>query len=105
LKKESYPFQREEISEYTFISNGPKGQITKVVQFQPLQRENLYNIGFGDLTASGTVDDKIESNNDDIVKVLATVIHIIQNFLTENAQARVFFMGSTVQRTRYTGLS
>jgi hypothetical protein len=45
------------------------------------------------------VDDKIESNNDDIVKVLATVIHIIQNFLADNPRARVFFTGSTVQRT------
>jgi hypothetical protein len=61
LKKEPYQFQREEITEYTFISNGPKGRITKVVQFQPLQRENFYNIGFGDLTASGAVDDKTES--------------------------------------------
>jgi hypothetical protein len=99
LKKEPYQFQQEEITEHTFISNGPRGQIKKVVQFQPLQRKNIFNVGFGDLTPTGTIDDKTESNNDDIVKVLATVIHIIQNFLAANPNAKVFFTGSTVQRT------
>ena len=99
MKKKPYQFQRVEITEYIFISNGPKGKITKIVQFQPLQRENLFNLGFGDLTTSGAVDDKAESNNEDIVKVLATIIHILQNFLAGNPHAKVFFIGSTAQRT------
>ena len=33
------------------------------------------------------------------VKVLATIIHIIQDFLAEKPEARLFFNGSTLQRT------
>lgn len=99
MRKEPYQFEHDGITEYKFISEGPKGRITKVVQFIPLQREGLFNIGFGDLTAAGKVDDTIESNNKDIVKVLATVIHIIEDFLTENPHVKVFFAGSNSQRT------
>ena len=99
MKKVPYKVERHRITEYRFTSEGPKGEITKIVQIEPLAGENLYNIGFGDLTSEGHVDDKVESNNEDIVKVLATVIHIIQDFLAEKPEAKLFFTGSTTQRT------
>jgi hypothetical protein len=36
---------------------------------------NLYNLGFGDLLPDGKIDDKVTSNNGDIIKVLSTVIY------------------------------
>ena len=103
MKKSPYKVDKNAIAEYQFISEGPKGEIRKVVQIEPLQGENLYNIGFGDLTPDGHVDDKVESNNEDLVKVLATVIYIIQDFLTEKPDAKLFFTGSTSQRTEVRG--
>jgi hypothetical protein len=47
----------------------------------------------------GQVDDKVNTNNSDLVKVLGTVISIIQSFLNENMEAKIFFTGSTQQRT------
>jgi len=49
----------------------------------------------------GQVDDKVNTNNSDLVKVLGTVISIIQSFLNENMEAKIFFTGSTQQRTEY----
>ena len=46
----------------------------------------------------GQVDDKVNTNNSDLVKVLGTVISIIQSFLNENMEAKIFFTGSTQQR-------
>ncbi len=43
----------------------------------------------------GQVDDKVNTNNSDLVKVLGTVISIIQSFLNENMEAKIFFTGST----------
>jgi len=39
----------------------------------------------------GQVDDKVNTNNSDLVKVLGTVISIIQSFLNENMEAKIFF--------------
>ncbi len=47
----------------------------------------------------GQVDDKVNTNNSDLVKVLGTVIRIIQSFLNENMEAKIFFTGRTQQRT------
>jgi hypothetical protein len=47
----------------------------------------------------GQADDKVNTNNSDLVKVLGTVISIIQSFLNENMEAKIFFTGSTQQRT------
>ncbi|HWK03546.1 MAG TPA: hypothetical protein VNS58_07935 [Puia sp.] len=40
------------------------------------------------------------SNNGDIIKVLATVVEILKNFTAEYPQVEIFFSGSTGYRTR-----
>ncbi len=52
-----------------------------------------------DLLASGKIDDKANSNNGDIIKVLSTVILIIKDFTEENPEAKIAFSGSTKERT------
>ena len=47
----------------------------------------------------GQADDRVNTNHSDLVKVLGTVISIIQSFLNENMEAKIFFTGSTQQRT------
>ena len=38
------------LSTFEFLSEGPKGKIIKVIQFQQMNLPNLYNLAFGDKT-------------------------------------------------------
>jgi len=82
LKSEPYKSEKRAITKYEFISIGPKGRLKKRVEFTALRRRKLYNIGFGDVMPDGQVD-KVNTNNSDLVKVLGTVISIIQSFRTQ----------------------
>ena len=66
-----YPFEQVQPTRYKFFSVG-RNRIEKIVDFVPLKAINVMNLGFGDLLAFGSIDDKIASNNGDIRKVLAT---------------------------------
>lgn len=57
------------------------------------------NFGFGDLLPDGSIDDKANSNNGDILKVMATVVDILKNFTASNPQIVIYFAGSTEERT------
>jgi hypothetical protein len=82
---------------YTFTSVGRR-RIEKMVEFTNVGIEDVYNLAFGDLLPNGTIDDTSNSNNGDIVKVLATVISILKDFTEKNPMAYVFFTGSTNER-------
>jgi hypothetical protein len=92
-----YPYTREFAYQYTFVSQG-KERIEKIVIFSSTPIPNLFNLGFGDLSEDGTIDDHIRSNNGDLVKVLSTVIHILKTFLHEHPKAKISFVGSTRNR-------
>ena len=70
-----------------------------MVTFNSTPIPNLFNLGFGDLSEDGTIDDHVRSNNGDLISVLATVIQIVKTFLAEHPSATVFFVGSTPNRT------
>jgi hypothetical protein len=93
-----YLHRKDGLTRYTFLSAGRR-PVEKIVEFTPLDFKNLYNLGFGDLKADGKIDDKVNSNNGDIIKVLATVIHIVQDFTETNSGAKIAFKGSTRERT------
>lgn len=94
-----YTYYRLQSWRYVFISDGKK-KIQKIVDFVPLRQGNIFNLGFGDLSPDGSIDDKANSNNGDIIKVLATVIDILREFTSFYPNAQVFFVGSTDERTR-----
>jgi hypothetical protein len=88
---------------YEFFSDGPKGEIKKVVQFTRLKKPGgqIYNLGFGDYNEeTGEVDDLTVSNNDDRHLILQTVASTIPCFFEKYPDARVTFNGSTEARTR-----
>ena len=86
---------------YIFESIGTKGKILKVVKFFEIQ-ENVYNLGFGDFDPiTNQVDDKVVSDNGDLIKVMATIISLTIKFLDDNPLALVFFKGSTTHRTQF----
>jgi hypothetical protein len=82
IRAEGYAI-REDLENLTFEfdSHGPKGTITKIVQFTPLpQNELLYNLGFGD-KIEGTFDDSTVSDNNDMRLVLQTIANLVHDFL------------------------
>ena len=83
MNREPYLYNKEFSTRYRFFSTGKK-PVEKIVEFTPLAIENIYNLGFGDLLPDGSIDDKANSNNGDIIKVLSTVIYIIKDFTEEN---------------------
>ncbi|HMH20884.1 MAG TPA: hypothetical protein VK563_03870 [Puia sp.] len=94
----SYPF-RHRADRYIFTSIGKK-KIIKAVDFTPTSIKNLYSLSFGDLLPDGLIDDAANSNNGDIVKVLATVVQIAKDFTTQYPDIKLVFTGSTEERTK-----
>ncbi|TKT94092.1 DUF6934 family protein [Dyadobacter frigoris] len=87
---------------YQFISNGPRGDIKKIIQFQLIDLENnLYNLAFGDWNElTKQMDDLVVSNNHDKQKVLTTVAFAVKDFIENYPNANIFAKGSTHVRTR-----
>src|SRR6187402_3471687 len=95
----TYPFDQTKASSYRFTSVGRK-QITKEVVFTHTGYRNIVNMGFGDVLPNGIIDDKANSNNGDIVKVLGTIVQIMIDFTNKFPATEIFFTGSTPERSR-----
>ncbi len=90
-----------ELATYEFISEGPRGRITKRVQFSIVNRDGVYNLAFGDKDpVTSEIDDQAVSNNGDSEKVLATVVRAVFAFLDLHPDAWIYASGSTGGRTR-----
>ena len=86
---------------FEFVSEGPKGQITKLVSYSESSVEGIYNLGFGDkLVDEDDFDDEVITNNRDSLKVLATVAATVYTFTDNYPEALVLASGSTSARTR-----
>ncbi len=86
---------------FEFVSQGPKGQIPKLVQLFKTNYKDVFNLAFGDKNAeTGQIDDIAISNNGDSEKVLATVVATVYAFTDKYPQALVYATGSTKARTR-----
>jgi hypothetical protein len=70
------------------------------VQFTPISNGNIINLGFGDLRPDSSIDDKVSSNNGDMIKVLATVVAILNDFTKHHPDKEIAIKGSTPERTR-----
>jgi hypothetical protein len=99
MKQASYTYKRKGFERYIFTSVG-RSIIIKLVDFSPTRKKDLYTLGFGDLLPDGSLDDTINSNNGDIVKVLATVAQIIRDFTAQFPEIKIVFTGSTKERTK-----
>jgi hypothetical protein len=99
MKEDTYPFDQKQSSRYTFTSIGKKA-ILKEVVFTHTGVRNIVNMGFGDVLPDGSIDDKANSNNGDIVRVLATIVQILIDFARKFPDLEIFFTGSTLERTR-----
>lgn len=102
MREELYKIESEEdFLVFEFISKGRKGRITKRVQYTKTRIPNLYSLGFGDKTDfTGSIDDKVITNNGDSQKVIATVASTIELFMKQYPQAFIYAAGSNKARTR-----
>jgi hypothetical protein len=86
---------------FEFYSEGPKGKIKKQVVFKPFENNpDVFNLGFGDVDATGEINDTSITNNQDSQKVLATIALTVFKFYEKHPNCYVFATGSTKTRTR-----
>jgi hypothetical protein len=86
---------------FEFISEGPKGNIHKLIKFSETALKDFFNLAFGDKDLlNGEIDDKVVSNNGDSERILATIVSAIYAFTDREKDAWVYATGSTGSRTR-----
>lgn len=102
MRVEKYQLKaEEELTRFGFISEGPKGAIRKLIEFQRTNDPETYNLAFGDKhPVTGGIDDLAVSDNGDTEKVLATVVAAVYAFLDNRPTVYVYAQGSTKARTR-----
>ena len=101
MRADKYPLKAERsLTTFEFVSEGPKGAIRKLIQFQETNEPNLYNLAFGDKVGETEIDDITVSNNGDSEKVLTTVVAALYAFFDKYPTAFVYATGSTKARTR-----
>ena len=102
MNLEKYALKSEkDLTVFEFMSEGPKGTIQKLIQFQETNEPGTYNLAFGDRNHdTGDIDDLAVSSNGDTDKVLATVVAALYTFFDRYPDAFVYATGSTAARTR-----
>lgn len=101
MNENAYPFtlSRTEFR-YEFVSISAKKEVKKIVLLTETVDSDIYNLALLDLLEDGELSDISETNNDDLKTVIATVIQIINDFLTKNHDTFVLFRGSDARRQR-----
>lgn len=88
---------------YWFYSEGPRGRIRKVIQFQWVRGvgTSTFNLAFGDFNEdTGKLDDRSVSDNQDRVKVLHTVAVAIVNFFRDHPRSILLLIANSLARAR-----
>jgi hypothetical protein len=100
MSEKPYPIKHEENLIFSFTSVGPKGEIEKLVRYDRLNPP-FFNLGFGDrIGKTYNINDSSRTNNDDMTKVLSTVIETIHLFFDKYPDAVLHIQGSDEMRTR-----
>jgi len=99
MKKEGYEYLTEGEVFYTFLSVGKK-EIPKIVYFQEIENK-MYNLVLTDVDfLTNSLSDTANSNNGDLPKIMATVVHILFDFLNSNPVACVILEGNTASKQK-----
>lgn len=102
MKTEKYYLKSESrFTRFEFISEGPKGAIRKLIEFQKTTNADVFNLAFGDFSSEiDEIDDLSVSDNGDTEKVLATVVNAVYTVFNQYPDVFVYATGSTKSRTR-----
>lgn len=86
---------------FKFTSNGPKGEIKKIILYSQMLEKDVYNLAFGDYEdATESINDQIITNNNDSKKVLATVAATLYVFTDKHPNVWIYATGSNSARIR-----
>lgn len=102
MKQSKYHLKAEaNLTIFEFVSEGPKGSISKLIEFKETNLKDFYNLAFGDKDEeTGKINNRIVSNNNDTEKVLATVVAAVFAFTDKYPETWVYATGSSNVRTR-----
>ncbi len=104
MQLERYEYSTNEtFLDFEFESNGPNGEIKKIVRFSPANANGrtYFNLVLGDWNEeTRTIDDAAISDNQDTERILATVAATVLDFTEQFPDVIVFAKGSTPARTR-----
>lgn len=94
---------RDESSDqfYWFYSEGPRGRIRKVVQFQESDYSNVYNLSLGDDEGTAINFYNI-TNNKDTKKVLASITDIVEDYTRRFPDRWILVTGDDDAKGDYT---
>lgn len=95
----SFGLSRQEFR-YEFVSIGKRKQITKIVLFTETHLDKIYNLALFDCLEDGSVSAYVDSGNGDERLVFATIIKIIEHFLTIKPDCLIIFRGNDDRRHR-----
>ena len=97
-----YNYLTSDFQAYEFYSEGPKGQIKKVVTFSRIRdAPPTYNLTLVDVNSiTGLTSDLVVSDNGDRDVILATVAYTVKDFSAHYGNHFVYAEGSTPVRTR-----
>lgn len=101
MEEKAYSFSHVRTEfRYEFFSTSDDKIVKKVVLFTETSASMVYNLALLDELQNGELSDISETNNKDLVMVMATVIQIIDEFLKINPDYFVIFKGSDKKRQR-----
>lgn len=102
MKVEKYHLKSgSQFTRFEFVSEGPKGTIRKLIEFQETTSTQIFNLAFGDYNPlTNEIDDLAVSDNGDTQKILGIVVAALYTFLNEFPNVYVYATGSTKARTR-----
>jgi hypothetical protein len=97
-----YNYLTSDFQAYEFYSEGPKGQIRKLVTFSRVQDDPaIFNLTLVDVNPiSGLTSDLAVSDNGDRDIILATVAYTVKDFSAHYGNHFIYAKGSTPVRTR-----
>ncbi|REA61338.1 hypothetical protein DSL64_12905 [Dyadobacter luteus] len=101
MNYEPYEFiLNEENTHFKFQSVGKRGVFDKAIAFT-LIGDNIYNLALLDFDpiAQNYTDQNV-TDNGDMPEVLATVMAIIQDYLNQHPERKVYLVGNSRSRTR-----
>lgn len=81
--------------EYTFLSKGPRGIIRKVVELERYEKTDIFNVLLVDEIDGKRMHDTDMTGNNDAIKVISTVVRIIEKFFADFPGSAVFISGNT----------
>jgi hypothetical protein len=98
---EAYPFVLNEgKTHYHFQSIGKRGVFEKAIMFSPLN-STVYNLALLDFDPKiGDYLDDTVTDNGDMPEVLATVLKVVNDFLSKHPHKKIFVSGNSNARTR-----